>query len=95
MYRRHMKNMYMQTKDRVRMICRTYLNRFSHSICNGPSPPLADIVLFGFSLKVFKTCLLGRGFHTLIKNVLFPSPTDEVSHNPSGPSVLAGTPSGV
>ena len=38
-------------------------------ICNSPSlsPSLVDIVLFG--LPVFKTCLLGRGFHTLIKNV--------------------------
>ena len=34
------------------------------------------------SLKVFKTCLLGRGFHTLIKNVSFSSPTDVGSHNP-------------
>ena len=35
---------------------------------------------FGFSLKVFKMCLLGRGFHTLTKNVLFSSPTDVTSH---------------
>ena len=34
------------------------------------------------SFTIFKTCLLGRGFHTLIKNVLFPSPTDMGSHNP-------------
>ena len=42
----------------------------SDTICNGPSQPLADMVLFGLSrlpLKVFKMCLLGRGFHTLIK----------------------------
>ena len=31
----------------------------------------------------FKTRLLGRGFHTLIRNVSFPSPTDVGSHNPS------------
>ena len=37
---------------------------------------------FEFFLKVFKTCLLGRGFHTLIKNVSFSSPTDVGSHNP-------------
>ena len=37
---------------------------------------------FGLPLKVFKTCLLGRGFHTLIKNASFPSPTDVGSHNP-------------
>ena len=36
-------------------------------ICNSPSPLLADIVLFG---------LPPRGFHVLIKNVLFPSSTD-------------------
>jgi len=53
----------------------------SDTICNSSSPPLADIVLFGLSLKVFKTCLPGRGFHTLIKDVSFSSPTDEGSHN--------------
>ena len=31
----------------------------SDTICNNSSPPLADIVLFGLSLKVFKTCQLG------------------------------------
>ena len=52
---------------------------------------------FGLPLKVFKTRLLGRGFHILIKNVLFPSTTDVGSHNPLplGPSVLAGTPPSV
>ena len=29
----------------------------------------------------FKTRLLGRGFHTLIRNVSFPSPTEVGSHN--------------
>ena len=53
----------------------------SDTICNSPSPPLADIDHFGLSLKVFKTLLLGRGFHTLIKNVSFSSPTDVESHN--------------
>ena len=51
--------------------------------CNGPNPPLADIVLWTFSfelpLKVFKTYLLGGIFHTLIKNVSFSSSTDEGS----------------
>ena len=50
------------------------------------SPPLVDISSLGFPfqapLKVFKTRLLGRGFHTLIKNDSFPSPTDMGSHNP-------------
>ena len=54
----------------------------SETICNGPSPPLADIVLFGLPLKVFNTRLLGRGFHTLIQGVSFSSPTDVRSHNP-------------
>ena len=56
-------------------------------IWNSLSPPLVDIVLFGLflfelSLKIFKMRLLGRGFHTLIKNVLFHSPADVGSHNP-------------
>ena len=43
------------------------------------------------SLEAFKTCMLGRGFHTFIKNVLFPSLNDMKSHNPppSRPSVFA------
>ena len=48
------------------------------TICNGSNPPLADIVFFGLSLLGFlsrflKMRLLGRVFHTLIKNVLFSS----------------------
>ena len=45
--------------------------------------------LFGLSLEVFKTRLLWRGFHTLIKGVSFSSPTDVGHHNPppSGPNV--------
>ena len=44
-----------------------------------------------------KTRLLGRGFHTLMRNVSFPSPADVGSHNPPplGTSVRAGTPLGV
>ena len=41
----------------------------SNTICNGPSPPLADIVLFGLPLKAL-TRQLGEGFHTLINGVL-------------------------
>ena len=52
------------------------------TICNGPSPRLEDIVLFGLLLKVFKTRLVGRGFHTLTKNASFSSPTNVGSHNP-------------
>ena len=38
----------------------------------------------GFEIlhRVFKTCLLGRGFHTLINNVSFRSPTNVGFHNP-------------
>ena len=55
------------------------------TICNGP--PLANIVLFGAfpfttPLKVFKTRLVGRDFHTLIESVSFSSTTDVESHNP-------------
>ena len=35
---------------------------------------------FGLPLKVFKTHLVGRGFHTPIKHVLFFSPIDVESH---------------
>ena len=35
---------------------------------------------FRLPLKVFKTYLLGRGFHTLIKNASFSSPTNVGSH---------------
>ena len=48
----------------------------SDTIFNTPNSPLADIVLFGFSLfgypQGFKT-RLGEGFHTLINRGLFPS----------------------
>ena len=67
----------------------------SDTICNSSNPPLADIVCFGplrivVSLSVFKTCLLGRGFHTIIRNVLFRPPTDVGSQNP--PSLGAQRP---
>ena len=59
----------------------------SDTICNHPSPSLADIVRFdslriAISLTIFKTRMLGRGFHILIRNVSFPSPIDVGSHNP-------------
>ena len=37
---------------------------------------------FPASLQGFKTCLLRRCFHTLIKRASFPFPTDVGSHNP-------------
>ena len=56
-----------------------------YSICNSSSPSLVDIVRFvslysTVRLMVFKTHLLGRSFPTLIKNALFPSPTDVGCH---------------
>ena len=52
------------------------LNTLGKVGCNGPDLPLADIVLFDLSLslplKVFKTRLLEKDFHTLIK--VFRSP---------------------
>ena len=55
--------------------------------CNSPSPPLADIVLFGLSFSE------GRGFHTLINNARSPPQSiwDLTIHHPSGSSVLVGT----
>ena len=56
--------------------------------CNSPSPLLVNIVRFGplritISPHGFKMRLLRRGFHTLIRNASFASPTDVGSHNPS------------
>ena len=70
------------------------------TICNSSSLPIIDIILFGLfgiSLKVFKTRLLGRVFHTLIKNASFFFSTDVGSYNPPplGSSVLADTPPSV
>ena len=72
----------------------------SDTICNSSSLPIIDIILFGLfgiSLKVFKTRLLGRVFHTLIKNASFFFSTDVGSYNPPplGSSVLADTPPSV
>ena len=57
----------------------------SDTICNGTSPPLADIALFRLpvwtSPQGFKTRLLKRGLHTLIKEASVSSPTDLGSHN--------------
>ena len=51
----------------------------SDAFCNIPIPPLANIVLFELPFRAshqsFKTRLLRRDFHTLIKNVLFSSTT--------------------
>ena len=54
----------------------------SDIICNSSSPPLVDIIHFGMlriivNLMVLKR-LLGRGFHTFIKNVLLYSPIIDV-----------------
>ena len=80
----------------------------SDVICNSPSLLLVDIVFIGLQLKVFKTRLLGRGFHTLISNALFPylqpmwdlaihplvSPTSSLAHHPmSGSDTICNSPS--
>ena len=52
---------------------------------NGSSLVLVNIVLVcpsGFSLNVFKTRLIRRSFHILVRNTLFPSTTDVGSHYP-------------
>ena len=54
----------------------------SNTICNSPSPPLA----YRHQPEGVKTCLLERGFHTLIRNVLFLSLTNMGSHNPPSPA---------
>ena len=58
-----------------------FLGGVDEIVCNSPSLPLAYIVLFGLSLTVIKMRLLGRSFHTLIKNVSFSSLTNVGSHN--------------
>ena len=56
----------------------------SDTICNNPNPPVVDSILFGLFLpefpQSFKTHMLGRGFHTLIKNTSFSSPPNVRSH---------------
>ena len=59
----------------------------SNTICNSSKATTSLYCSFWtFSsvlpLKIFKTHLLGRGFHTLIKNDSFSSVTDVGSHNP-------------
>ena len=71
---------------------RHHLMSISNIICNSSRPLLVDLVRFGpscivINFTVFKTCLPGRGFHTLIRNVSFSSPTDVGSHTLS-PSTL-------
>ena len=56
----------------------------SDTICKSQNPPLCPLwpVTYRRQPHDFKTCLQSRGFHTLIRNVLFLSPTDVGSHNP-------------
>ena len=51
------------------------LTSTSNTICNNSSPLVTDIIRFG-PLR-----MLGRGLHTLIRNVSFSSPTVVRSHN--------------
>ena len=57
----------------------------SDIIFNIPSPPLVDIICLDPIRIViasnFIACLLEIGFHTLVRNVSFLSPTDVRSHN--------------
>ena len=54
--------------------------------CNGSSPLVTDIVLLDFPFRAstqgFKMRLLWEDFRTLIKRVLFSSPTNVRHHNP-------------
>jgi len=55
------------------------------TLCNNPSPPLTNIVLFELSLpsffpQGFRMYLLGRDFYTLKRNASFPSSIDVRSH---------------
>ena len=79
-------------KTETSLFCRFSL-AFRQEICNGLSPPLSDIVLFGLPLKVFKMCLLVRSFHTLIKDALLSSqPMQYLTiHPPLGPTALVDT----
>ena len=57
----------------------------SDTICNSLSSSSVDIVYFDplhitVNLTIFQTRLLGRGFHTLIKNASFSSLTNVRSH---------------
>ena len=53
----------------------------SDTICNSLSSPLVDIVRFT-SLHIVVSLMVLRGFHTLIRNALFSTPTNVGSHNP-------------
>ena len=54
----------------------------SNNICDSPSPspPPADIILFGLFSRFLKCVCQGEVFKTLIKNVSFSSPTNVGSH---------------
>ena len=74
------------------LFCREVINLKYVFSSNGQSPLLAKSTVsryfsfwvfpFRLPLKVFKTRLLGRGFHIFIKSVSFSSSTDVGSHNP-------------
>ena len=56
----------------------------SDTICNGSSPPLADIFLFGLSLSSFPSRLLNTFVRERLPHRLCsPSPIDVGSHNPT------------
>ena len=73
--------------------CKTFTNQRLYHLCNSLSPllaPLADIVFSGLSFQGFKTHMLERSFHILVKNASFASPINVGSHN-SPPSRLASS----
>ena len=74
------------------------LSTNQHIMCNGPSPPLADIVFFGLSHSGFPSRFLKRVCEGEVSTPLqrmFHSPPqsmwDLTIHPLSGPSILAGT----
>ena len=53
-----------------------------YTICNSSNPLLTDTVLSGLFILGFplQFYLFGRGFHTLVSNILFPSVIEVGSH---------------
>ena len=61
-----------------KIMCFHYLVSNNNNNYNGPFWPVRIAV----NLTIFKTRLLGIGFHTLIRNAPFPSRIDMRSYNP-------------
>ena len=65
---------------KVGFLSRAFIPRDVQSVCSRYCSFWA--FSFGLSLEIFKMCLVGRDFYTLIKKCFVPSPTDMGSHNP-------------